>query len=401
MDPKIAAFCPLPLSEGGEIPKHVRSGQSRTAAAAATTTATTKTTTKTTTTAVAATSVAAPPAQETHRRGLDANRSTVTQASTGGASGSTLRRHRKKKLPPSKEKLPDVTEFDASGKRVASKKEHSFRIFEALRFRALSAGDFVAARVTSRDLWILARVQADFPSFAMTPDEFLQLSGARRDAHFREKVAIKDVEEKGSGGTARVSRNLVLPLPRTFSEAAEWGQRCKKDSRVYAMYPHTTSLYSATVIDNVTYCRQDDDIIVVEFDGDEPGTKKLLFFVLYIVFGVAINEDHSSPSFPLFSPADETGVLPKHHIPARFVTLIPREFEASLANNKKRKSLTSAQPSLLPNNASNKRQSLTDGGSGIGGGDDVMDGMVTGMGFDDLNMSADSLEDFGFDFSDM
>lgn len=47
--------------------------------------------------------------------------------------------------------------------------------------------------------------------------------------------------------------------------------RCKKGSRVYAMYPHTTSLYSATVIDNTTYCRQDDDIIVVEFDGDEPG----------------------------------------------------------------------------------------------------------------------------------
>lgn len=45
----------------------------------------------------------------------------------------------------------------------------------------------------------------------------------------------------------------------------------KKGSRVYAMYPHTTSLYSATVIDNTTYCRQDDDIIVVEFDGDEAG----------------------------------------------------------------------------------------------------------------------------------
>jgi hypothetical protein len=37
------------------------------------------------------------------------------------------------------------------------------------------------------------------------------------------------------------------------------------------MYPNTTSLYSATVVDNTTYCRGDDDIIVVEFDGDEAG----------------------------------------------------------------------------------------------------------------------------------
>ena len=37
------------------------------------------------------------------------------------------------------------------------------------------------------------------------------------------------------------------------------------------MYPKTTSLYPATVTDSTTYCRGDDDIIVVEFDGEEPG----------------------------------------------------------------------------------------------------------------------------------
>ena len=35
------------------------------------------------------------------------------------------------------------------------------------------------------------------------------------------------------------------------------------------MYPRTTSLYPATVVDNSTYCRGDDNIVVVEFDGDE------------------------------------------------------------------------------------------------------------------------------------
>lgn len=47
--------------------------------------------------------------------------------------------------------------------------------------------------------------------------------------------------------------------------------RLKKGLRIYAMYPHTTSLYVATVVDNMTYCRGDDDIIVVEFDEDERG----------------------------------------------------------------------------------------------------------------------------------
>jgi hypothetical protein len=47
--------------------------------------------------------------------------------------------------------------------------------------------------------------------------------------------------------------------------------RLKKGLRIYAMYPHTTSLYVATVVDNTTFCRGDDDIIVVEFDEDERG----------------------------------------------------------------------------------------------------------------------------------
>lgn len=51
--------------------------------------------------------------------------------------------------------------------------------------------------------------------------------------------------------------------------------RLKKGLRIYAMYPHTTSLYVATVVDNTTYCRGDDDIIVVEFDEDERGKQSL------------------------------------------------------------------------------------------------------------------------------
>jgi hypothetical protein len=53
--------------------------------------------------------------------------------------------------------------------------------------------------------------------------------------------------------------------------------------RVYAMYPKTTSLYPATVIDNSTYCRGDDNIVVVEFDGDE-GKFFILFFFKFLDF---------------------------------------------------------------------------------------------------------------------
>jgi SGF29 tudor-like domain len=246
--------------------------------------------------------------------GVQPKGTSKTDASAGNAEGSTLRKMRKTKLPPNLEPQPVVPEVDGAGRRLVNKKEHHIRLFEMLRFRALRSGDFVAARTTSRDLWILARVLKDYPGIENTPPlEFFQLSEARRDALFKEKVHIKDVE--GDGHTFQVARNLVLPLPRTYSEAADWGSRIKKGMRCYSMYPETTSLYPATVYDSTTYCRGQDDILVVEFDGEEP---------------------------------DETGVIPKYHIPARFATLIPREFSSAQppsVSSKKRKGIGGASGS--------------------------------------------------------
>lgn len=168
---------------------------------------------------------------------------------------------------------------------------------KVLRFRPLRQGDPVAARTSSRDVWILARVMQDYPGPSkMAPFEFLRLTDSRRDQLYRLKVVIQDVEDDTST-PIKVARNLCLPLPRSPYEAAEWCSRyLKKGSRVYAMYPQTTALYSATVVDNTTYCRGDDDIVVVEFDGDEP---------------------------------DESGKIPSCHIPARFVSLVPGEFPGS------------------------------------------------------------------------
>lgn len=269
-----------------------------------------------------------------------------------------------------------VVEHDpVTGKRMFTKREHLFRLFEAMRFRELRVGDYVAARVSSRDLWIVARVVQTYPAQPLELTAFLSLPPTKRDALFLQKVLIQDVEEKEP---IWVARPLVLPLPRNFSEAADWGARLKKGCRVYAMYPKTTVLYAATVIDNTTYCQHDDDIIVVEFDEDE---------------------------------RDPSGDLPKWHIPARFVTLIPKEFPSSQATgskqgSKKRASTSSAAPKLNDkaapkrknsrgSNSSDARKRLNSADSS----DSALNNMITelagGMDEDDLDFNLGFTEEAG------
>lgn len=273
-------------------------------------------------------------------------------ASAGDASGSTLRKLRKKKLRPYTDSGVDFPEIDpTTGKRVCAKKDYPRKLTELMRFRALRKGDPVAARLTSRDLWILARVVKDYPASNLPYSEFLRLSDTRRENMFKSKVLVQDVEgqEEDTSAIVEVKRSLVLPLPRNVSEAADWGTRYSKGSRVYAMYPHTTSLYTATVVDNTTYCRGDDDIIVVEFDGDEP---------------------------------DASGKIPQCHIPARFVSHVPREFlnpqpqPQAQTGKKRRSSLTSTNVSSLQNDT-----------MWNGGLDDIdLDSSLPGLdGLDDLD----------------
>jgi hypothetical protein len=78
-------------------------------------------------------------------------------------------------------------------------------------------------------------------------------------------------EYDGDINNAReIARKHVLPLPSSTREANKWGNiRARKGSRVFALYPKTTSLYPATVINNTAYCRGEDHIMVLEFDDDE------------------------------------------------------------------------------------------------------------------------------------
>lgn len=126
------------------------------------------------------------------------------------------------------------------------------------------------------------------------------------------------------------------------------------------MYPNTTSLYPATVIDSSTYCRGDDDIIVVEFDGEEP---------------------------------DETGTIPKYHIPARFVTLIPKEFPSSqppaVNKSNKRKSSSSTHTPDRTKQQKKNTDDLMDFGD--------FDGNFDALDLDfDKPMAADDDDDGGF-----
>jgi len=231
------------------------------------------------------TSVSKQTHQQKQRQQSSASQNTTS--SPGDPGSSTLRRLRKTvnktsgvsiiATEPAFINLPP--EFDTvSNKRTCTKKEYQHRVFQLLRYRDLKRGDYCAARLSSRDLWILAKVLKEYKTTSLTsvytlaPLEFLTLSDARRDALFqKERVMLEDVEDQREQtyGT-QVTRNLVLPLARTHFEANEWATRLlKKGSRVYAMYPQTTSLYAATVIDSTTYCRGDDDIIVVQFDGEE------------------------------------------------------------------------------------------------------------------------------------
>ena len=120
---------------------------------------------------------------------------------------------------------------------------------------------------------------------------------------------------------------------------------------MYAMYPQTTSLYTATVIDNTTYCREDDDIIVVEFDGDE---------------------------------ADETGSIPRCHIPARFVTLIPKEFPGA-----------QPQPKNKPTKSSNSKASASTAAADNLAADGALD-VLGDIPFDDM-AGLDNFDELDFD----
>lgn len=220
---------------------------------------------------------------------------------------STLRKSRKTQYPPSnntQELIKIVGDHDDQGKKLTSTKL-SYRMFEFFRFRSLQSGKYVAVMVNP-DLWVLARVVKDWNEIT-TYQQLVGLAEVERNALFKEKVYVRNAKDYNGTmeDTRDVNREHILPLPTSHAEANDWGSRMRKGSRVLAMYPGTTSFRHASVVDYTTFCRGDDDIIVVEFDQD--------------------GEDDN---------------IPQHHIPARFMTLIPQELKGSKRRRKRRASTT-------------------------------------------------------------
>lgn len=164
-----------------------------------------------------------------------------------------------------------------------------------IRFRNLIQGDFVAKKVPGKDEYVLAKVMKRWISPKVSGTSLMQMSDQERISYFgHNKVCIQE-DVEGNNKRNNVSyfdRQDILPMPRSYLEASTWGTKLfMKGTRVLAMYPigNSPTLYEATVIDNSTWCRDLDDIVVVEFDGD----KRM--------------------------PGD----VPKRHVPARCMTVLP------------------------------------------------------------------------------
>lgn len=78
------------------------------------------------------------------------------------------------------------------------------------------------------------------------------------------------------------------------------------------------------------------------------------------------------------------------------MTLIPKEFPAAQTTKQKRKSATAVQAADLTSPQSVKSEVSLSDAKFL---DDGLGGMVNSMGLDDL-VTTDSLDDFGFDFSE-
>jgi len=161
---------------------------------------------------------------------MSAAADTRATAKPGSAeqSKSELRKHRKKKPPSDTSFLldaPKMSDESSSSKRKLTKKDMMVRFFEVSRFRDLREGDRVAARTSSRDLWILSRVVKSYPCPTNFPHELLALTPVRVCLCILQNVAM-----------FFVSLFLILNIKNdstseTFSFAKKYWSKTWKTSR--------------------------------------------------------------------------------------------------------------------------------------------------------------------------
>jgi hypothetical protein len=131
----------------------------------------------------------------------------------------------------------------------------------------------VAARLQENGAWIFARVVHDQNSVEISLTDLRGMPKEKRDEFLNSRVVLQDIENFNAGikdvnKMKMVARQSIIPLPRNHVESNLWLYRCRKRLRVYAVYPSTTFLYPATVVDSTSFCINDDNVCVVMFDGD-------------------------------------------------------------------------------------------------------------------------------------
>jgi len=267
--------------------------------------------------------------------------------------GTMSRKERDKQLSIPKMKDP-IEAMVVADEKKPTKRELAFRHFETTRYRALKNGDFVAAaKFQESGAWILARVVHDQNEKDMSSADLKSLPKEKRGEFLDSRVVLQDIESFNAGvkdlnKMKMVARKSILPLPRNHVESNLWLYRCRKGFRVYAMYPSTTRLYPATVIDSTSFCINEDNICVVEFDGDAGKT-----MLLTRLEPPQYTRNHLTKLKCFLFPDEKTGKLHQKHIPGRFVTLIPKEYPVSKAS--RRKSGTNAN-SVRGKDGENKSQ---------------------------------------------
>jgi hypothetical protein len=172
-----------------------------------------------------------------------------------------------------------LRQVDERGERILTKKEAGIRAFEISRWRSMLVGDLCCCKVSPQDdHWMVGRVAMAWnPPPGASYKSIAAMKPAERAAVL-DKVAVLDADTTAQREGQQLpmhvmDRGNVLPLPRSVLEAAQWGSRYKKKTPLLAVYPDTTTLYPATAVDNSTYCRGDDDVVVCEFK-DDGGAKR-------------------------------------------------------------------------------------------------------------------------------
>jgi len=182
--------------------------------------------------------------------------------------------------------------------------------FESTRYRELFAGDIVAAKdPNSEDLWLIGKVMESW-----SPSNLKEMNSSKLDVIYSSAISIEIMANDKKPYVLRVKRQYVLPFPRSYKESTEWTNRYKPGIFVLAVHPGHSTLHRARVIDNTTWCKGNDDILVVKYDGDKDN---------FLSKG-------------------------EHFILARLVTLIPKDLEKSKGENTSEKVLVSRKRSRSP-----------------------------------------------------